>query len=107
MPTDLYTDALAWSGQQSALLRRLAAGERVNDAIDWPNVIEEIADVGKSELRAVQSLIARAIKHLTYRPKAVDVIFSYRSLGSRSLHLVGSVTSKMPNSTGCEKTPQL
>ena len=64
MPTDLYTDALAWSGQQSALLRRLAAGERVNDAIDWPNVIEEIADVGKSELRAATSLLSRALEHL-------------------------------------------
>ncbi len=64
MPTDLYTDALAWSGQQSALLRRLAAGERVNDAIDWPNVIEEIADVGKSELRAIRSLLRNAIEHL-------------------------------------------
>ena len=64
MPDDLYEDALAWSEQQAGLLRRLAAGERVNDEVDWANVIEEIEDVGRSELRAVRSLLRRAIEHL-------------------------------------------
>lgn len=64
MPDDLYEDALAWSEQQAGLLRRLAAGERVNDAVDWANVIEEIEDVGLSELRAVRSLLRHAIEHL-------------------------------------------
>ena len=46
MPDNLYLlDTLAWSEQQAALLRRLAAGERVND-LDWPHVIEEIEDAG-------------------------------------------------------------
>ena len=36
------TDILDWSERQAALLRRLANGERVNDAVDWPNVIEEV-----------------------------------------------------------------
>jgi hypothetical protein len=36
--SDYETDILAWSERQGALLRRLAAGERVNDAdLDWPN----------------------------------------------------------------------
>ncbi len=48
-------DALAWAEQQGALLRRLAAGEAVNEAVDWPNVIEELQDVGLSELRACRS----------------------------------------------------
>lgn len=61
---DLYEDCLAWSEQQADLLRRLAAGERVNAEVDWPNVIEEIQDVGLSELRAVRSLLRRAIEHL-------------------------------------------
>ena len=64
MPDDLYEDALAWSEQQADLLRRLAAGERVNDDVDWTNVIEEIQDVGLSQLRAVRSLLAHAIEHL-------------------------------------------
>ena len=57
-------DALAWAEQQAALLRRLAAGERLNEAVDWPNVIEELQDVGLSELRACRSLLAQALAHL-------------------------------------------
>ncbi len=42
MPDSLYEqDMLAWTEQQADMLRRLVAGEQVNEAIDWPNVIEE------------------------------------------------------------------
>ena len=65
MPDGLYErDALAWSDRQAALLRRIAAGERLNEAVDWANVIEEVQDVGLSELRACESLIQQAISHL-------------------------------------------
>jgi hypothetical protein len=65
MPGGLYErDALAWAEQQADLLRRLAAGERLNAAIDWPNVIEEVQDVGLSELRACRSLLQQAVTHL-------------------------------------------
>lgn len=65
MPDGLYErDALAWAEQQADLLTRLAAGERVNAAIDWSNVIEEVRDVGLSELRACQSLLLQGILHL-------------------------------------------
>ncbi len=65
MPDGLYErDALLWSEQQASLLRRLAAGERVNDAVDWPNVIEEMEAVGRSELRACESLLGQAVLHL-------------------------------------------
>ena len=68
MPDGLYEhDALAWAEQQATLLRRLAAGERVNDAVDWPNVIEELQDVGLSELRSCQSLLQQAMTHLLKR----------------------------------------
>jgi len=61
---ELYDiDALAWSEQQAALLRRVARGERVNDA-DWPHIIEEIEDVGQSQLRACRSLLRQALIHL-------------------------------------------
>ncbi len=44
---------LIWSERQAELLRRRAAGELVNDAdIDWPNVAEEIEDVGRSYTRS-------------------------------------------------------
>lgn len=68
MGDSLYEhDALAWAERQAALLRQLAAGERVNDAIDWPNVIEEVQDVGLSELRACESLLQQAMVHLLKR----------------------------------------
>ena len=65
MPDGLYErDALAWAERQADLLRRLAAGERLNEPVDWPNVIEEVQDVGLSELRACQSLLQQAMIHL-------------------------------------------
>ena len=65
MPDNLYDrDILAWSDRQASLLRRLAAGERVNEAVDWPNLIEEVEDLGRSDLHAVESLLTRALEHL-------------------------------------------
>jgi hypothetical protein len=64
--SDLYdTDTLQWSEQQARLLRRVAAGELVND-VDWDNVIEEIESVGRSELRAVTSALRNAMQHKLY-----------------------------------------
>jgi uncharacterized protein DUF29 len=64
--SDLYgDDILLWSVQQADLLRRHAAGELSNDsAIDWPNIVEEIEDVGRSELHAVESLLVQALRHM-------------------------------------------
>jgi hypothetical protein len=56
---ELYEhDILLWSEQQAELLRRLARGERVN-GVNWDHVVEEIDDMGNSELHAVTSLLAR------------------------------------------------
>lgn len=65
MPDGLYDrDILEWSERQSALLRRIARGERLNESVDWPNVAEEIEAMGRSELRACESLLAQAIAHM-------------------------------------------
>ena len=65
MPDGLYErDILAWADRQAGLLRRLASGERLNDAIDWPNVIEEVQDLGRSELRACSSLVEQAMVYM-------------------------------------------
>ena len=62
--SEIYdTDLLLWSEQQAKLLRRVAAGERVNDQVDWENVVEEIESVGRNELREVESLLVQAIAH--------------------------------------------
>lgn len=63
MPDSLYdTDILAWSQAQADRLRRLAAGERVND-LDWAHLIEEIEAVGRSELRSVRAFLGLALLH--------------------------------------------
>jgi len=62
---DLYdTDILLWSERQRDLLRRVAAGEPVNEAPDWPNIIEEIESVGSEQLHAVVSLLRQALIHM-------------------------------------------
>lgn len=59
------TDVFQWSERQAALLRRLAAGERINTAeLDWPNVIEEIESVGSEQLHAVASNLMQALIHI-------------------------------------------
>ena len=85
--SDLYgDDILLWSERQADLLRRRATGELVNDAeLDWPNIAEEIEDVGRSELHSVESLLVQALRHMlkaeawplsrdapTWRADAVD-----------------------------------
>jgi hypothetical protein len=62
--TEYDTDILLWSEHQAALLQRLAAGERVNDQIDWENVIEEVQSVGNEQLHAVNSLLLQALVHM-------------------------------------------
>ncbi len=63
--TELYErDGLAWSERQAALLRKMMAGERPNETPDWPNIVEEIEAMGRSELRQVESLLLQAMIHL-------------------------------------------
>ncbi len=65
MPDDLYRhDILAWSQAkaQAERLRRLAAGEKVND-IDKANVIEEVESVGLGETQAVETFLCQALLH--------------------------------------------
>ena len=61
--SEYETDILVWSEHQAALLRRLAAGERVSDQIDWENVIEEVESVGSEQQHAVVSLLRQALIH--------------------------------------------
>ena len=56
-------DTLAWSEHQTVLLRRLAAGERLNETPDWTNITEEIESVGRSQLSTVKSLLVQALAH--------------------------------------------
>jgi hypothetical protein len=63
--SSLYDDdILAWSEQQAAALRGLKGRGDLPNELDLANVVEEIEDVGKSELRAVESLTRNILVHL-------------------------------------------
>jgi hypothetical protein len=62
--SDYDTDLLRWSERQAALLRRAAAGDRVNDQVDWENVAEEIESLGESDRRELTNRIATILVHL-------------------------------------------
>jgi hypothetical protein len=58
------TDLVLWSREQADLLRRMGAGERVNDRVDWEHVAEEIQSLGNSDRRDVRSRIHTVLRHL-------------------------------------------
>jgi hypothetical protein len=62
--SDYDTDILVWSEHQAELLRRVVAGDQQNEKPDWSNIIEELADVGRSELRSCRSLLRQALRHM-------------------------------------------
>jgi Domain of unknown function DUF29 len=64
MASDYDTDVLIWAERQADLLRRVGAGEAINEQIDWDNLAEEIEDVGRSELRSCKSLLRQALRRM-------------------------------------------
>lgn len=54
-------DFYAWTQQQAELLRRLPA---ISNELDIEHIAEEIEDLGRSDLRAAQSLCQHIIEHL-------------------------------------------
>jgi DNA-binding PucR family transcriptional regulator len=62
-PADLYEeDFYAWTRDQAAALRRLAA-QRWNGPLDLDHLAEEVEDLGKTERNAVRSQLRRIIEH--------------------------------------------
>ena len=63
--SDLYdTDFVLWTDQQADALRRFAAGERVNDQVDWANIIEEIESLGRSQEQELANRVSTILEHL-------------------------------------------
>jgi hypothetical protein len=62
-PEQLYeNDFYAWTRDQAAALRRLAA-TRPNVELDFAHLIEEVTDLGVSQRDAVRSQVRRIIEH--------------------------------------------
>jgi hypothetical protein len=57
------TDYYAWTKQQAAELRRLAA-TRANTTLDLEHLAEEVESLGRSDLATVRSQLRRIIEHL-------------------------------------------
>ncbi|MDB5558306.1 MAG: hypothetical protein JWQ36_1240 [Enterovirga sp.] len=63
--TSYDDDIYAWSQEQAAALRRLAETRRdLPNELDLEHVAEEIEDVGKAELRTVESFLELMLRHL-------------------------------------------
>ena len=62
--SDYDTDFVQWSREQADLLRRMAAGGRVNDRVDWGNVAEAAESLGKSDQRDLSSCVQTILRHL-------------------------------------------
>ena len=58
------TDICTWAEQQVAVLRSLASRVDLPNELDLPNVVEEIEDVGNSQLRSVRSFMRLMLSHL-------------------------------------------
>jgi Domain of unknown function DUF29 len=60
---ELYEqDFYVWTQRQAAALRRLAE-TRPNAELDFPHLIEEVEDLGRSQRDAVRSQLRRIIEH--------------------------------------------
>jgi Domain of unknown function DUF29 len=57
------TDYYAWTKQQAAELRAMAAA-RVDSKLDLENLAEEVESLGRSDLNTVRSQVRRIIEHL-------------------------------------------
>ncbi len=59
--SEYLCDIMTWSERQAGLLRRMAAGEHINDLIDWDNVVDEIEAAGRRQLTQIKSLLVEAL----------------------------------------------
>ena len=60
----IHVDVVTWAERQAALLRRIAAGEQVNEQPDWEEIAEEIESLSTSERRSLASRIRNIVEHL-------------------------------------------
>lgn len=65
-------DIVTWAEQQAAGLRVLAARPELSNTLDWENLAEEVESVGRSQVQAVESLLAQTLAHLLKRISAPD-----------------------------------
>jgi hypothetical protein len=60
-------DIVTWAEQQAEGMRLLAAKPELSNIVDWVNITEEIESLGRSEWRAVESLLTQAFTYIQKR----------------------------------------
>jgi hypothetical protein len=95
MGPDYNDDYYAWTQYQAEVLRTM---RRADNRLDRDHLAEEIADLGKSERRAVRSQIVRIVEHLLkleYSP-AADPRFDWiASIVEARRALIDTVTTTL------------
>ena len=104
-PARLYdVDFHRWTQEQAALLRKVP-GERLNLPVDWSHVADEIEDMGRSDLHAVNGHVGVILEHLLkleYSPAEhprhgwIDTVARCRDDVSRILDDSPSLRRKLP-----------
>jgi hypothetical protein len=96
---DLYDiDILAWSEQQAEALRLLAMRRDLPNALDLTHVVEEIEDVGRSQLQAVESYIGLILAHAIKcwaDPDARSLLHWHAEIGNWQTELARRLTASM------------
>lgn len=99
-------DILAWSEQQADVLRSLAGWRDLPNALDLSHVVEEIEDVGLSQLHAASSFIylimAHAIKCWA-DPDAPSLLHWQAEIGNWQTDLARRLTASMRNRIDLER----
>jgi hypothetical protein len=93
-------DILAWSEQQARVLRSLAARRDLPNGLDLSHVVEEIEDVGLSELHAAASFIRLIMTHAIKcgaDPVAPSLLHWHAEIGNRQTELASRLTASMRN----------
>jgi len=94
------TDILEWSEQQAAALRDLSrTPQGRSNELDLEHVAEEIEDVGRSELMAVQSFVRQILVHVVKAvsaPDATSVLHWRKEVVGFHNDLLDRMTPSMP-----------
>jgi len=98
---DLYdTDILAWSEQQAEALRSLTGRRDLPNALDLSHVVEEIEDVGLSQMHAATSFIGLIMTHVIKcwaDPDAASLLHWHAEIGNWQTELARRLTASMRN----------
>jgi hypothetical protein len=91
------TDYYAWTRQQAAALRAMAA-RQVDSTLDLANLAEEVESLGRSDLNTVRSQVRRVIEHLLkleYSPASEPRIDWLESVDQARNEIEDHITASM------------